>query len=137
MIGPPTGYAALYELVGRAFTFKLGGQAPVPEYKRRAARVASGWDVPLDPDPADVKAGESAYVESRCSHCHRGGAIIPDLRYSSKEVLSKAQFSLIVYDGIYAAAKGMPAFKDRLTRQQVDQIRTFVVSQSREAAAKR
>ncbi|MDA1275857.1 MAG: PQQ-dependent dehydrogenase, methanol/ethanol family [Verrucomicrobia bacterium] len=137
LLSSPTGYAALYEQVGRAFTFKLGGRTPVPEYKRRAAPVASGWDVPFDDNPADVQAGEAAYHQSQCVRCHGGGAVIPDLRYSSKEILSKAQFSLIVYDGIYAAAKGMPSFKDRLTRKQVDQIRAFVVSKSREASGKR
>ena len=91
----------------------------------------------MDASQEDIRAGAGHYNRLRCYRCHGGGPVVPNLWYSSKEVLSRELFSLIVYDGVYAKAKGMPSFGDRLTKEQVEQLRAFVVSMSRNVAGPR
>ncbi|MEN0044351.1 MAG: PQQ-dependent dehydrogenase, methanol/ethanol family [Pseudomonadota bacterium] len=75
----------------------------------------------------DIRAGFGHYARS-CSVCHgmnaAGGGVIPDLRYLSPE--KHVIFDRIVYDGVLAEA-GMPGFSHRLTREQVEQVRAYVI----------
>ena len=52
------------------------------------------------------------------------GGVVPDLRYLSAE--KHAIFDRIVYDGLLVEA-GMPKFSHRLTREQVEQVRAYVI----------
>ncbi|HSI75889.1 MAG TPA: cytochrome c [Lunatimonas sp.] len=62
-----------------------------------------------------------------CSSCHKlyGGGVIPDLSYSSPETF--AEFKKIVLDGEYLV-KGMPKFKERLSEQDVEDVKHYTLS---------
>ena len=84
--------------------------------------------------PEQITRGQSLYGQN-CSRCHRleyaaNPGILPDLRFSAKETLTDV-FSAIVYDGAYASAKGMPAFKDVLSKDDVEAIRAYIVTESK------
>ena len=71
---------------------------------------------------------------SHCFSCHGLNAVagpLPDLRYSSKEVLDS--FASIVLGGTRASA-GMPSFKKILSGKEVDAIRAYVIARAQEAA---
>ncbi|MGP1395638.1 MAG: PQQ-dependent dehydrogenase, methanol/ethanol family [Inquilinaceae bacterium] len=109
---------------GRVFTFRLGGNAPMPEAEitNRTELVAG---VPYNPD--HIPDGLAIYV-SNCLFCHgvpgvNNGGAIPNLGYSMPEVLQDAH--LWVLDGI-AVEQGMPSFADKLTEDDVAKIIAFI-----------
>ena len=72
---------------------------------------------------------------SRCFLCHGLNAIagpLPDLRYSSKEVLDS--LPSIVLGGTREAG-GMPSFKKILSEKEVKTIRAYIIARAQEAAA--
>ncbi len=125
---PPGGEAARYEQRGRLFTFVLGGKGAAPDYALRQPRVPTGPEIELEYSREAVSAGARLY-RKYCGACHQNGVLVPSLHYTSKE--THQLWELIVYDGIYAAAKGMPAFKGMMSREEVRQIQAFVVEASR------
>lgn len=136
--GGPRGEAAKFEQVGRVFTFALGAREPIPMPPARIARTPIGREIPLSPTPEQLARGRRLYAEA-CIRCHgladpKYPGSLPDLRFSLKETLTDL-FHPIVYDGAYAAAKGMPAFKADLTRDDVEAIRAYIVTESRKLAA--
>ena len=118
---------------GRILDFTLGGRAtlvakpyghaepPVPAVKLDATREA-------------IATGAALYT-ANCFTCHGVSAVAgptPDLRYASADV--HAQFDAIVRGGA-RADRGMPAFADRLTSEQVRAIEAYVLD--RAAVARR
>lgn len=93
-----------------------------------------GREILLSATPEQLARGRKLYADA-CVRCHALGdpkypASLPDLRFSLKETLTDL-FQPIVYDGAYATAKGMPAFKSDLTRDDVEAIRAFIITESR------
>ncbi|MDO5621177.1 MAG: PQQ-dependent dehydrogenase, methanol/ethanol family [Paracoccus sp. (in: a-proteobacteria)] len=109
---------------GRVYTFRLGGDAPMPELKMRpTAHLVEG--VPYD--PADVEAGAKLYVAS-CLFCHgvpavdNGGAL-PNLGYSAHDIIA-ALPELVLADTF--TPLGMPSFQGKLSESDLHKIAAFI-----------
>lgn len=109
---------------GRVYTFKLGGDAEPPEeVLSDRTELVSG--VPYDPD--DVGPGLAIYV-SNCLFCHgvpgvNNGGAIPNLGYSSPEVLANAEDWILQGAGIH---QGMPRFDAHLGEEDVTKLIAFI-----------
>jgi quinohemoprotein ethanol dehydrogenase len=71
---------------------------------------------------------------SHCFFCPGLNAVagpLPDLRYSSKEILDS--LASIVLGGA-RAPDGMPSYKKILTAKEVKAIRAYIISRSQETA---
>jgi quinohemoprotein ethanol dehydrogenase len=118
--------SGMYKAEGRVWTFRLdGAQAFEP--------VASQPRPPLSPiafeaSEEQITAGESLYADW-CYVCHGGGAasggIIADLRYSVPSVLDN--YRSIVGEGALLGL-GMPSFGDWLSGEDIDAIRSWVLT---------
>jgi quinohemoprotein ethanol dehydrogenase len=115
-----------YKAPGRLWTFVLDGEQdfePVHGIERPALTP-----VEYDASEAQVAEGADLYGQ-RCSMCHGGGAAsggaITDLRYATPDTY--ARFQSIVREGAYLEL-GMPSFNRWLTADQVDAIRSYVLS---------
>lgn len=109
---------------GRVYTFRLGGEAEMPE-PVLSARTELVQGVAYD--PADVPDGLGLYV-SNCLFCHgvpavQNGGAIPNLGYSAPETLENMHG--IVLGGALVEG-GMPSYEGRLTEADVDKIVAFV-----------
>ena len=123
---------------GRILTFALGASAQfqVPPFGHKnpptpAVRIAA--------PAATVREGKFLYANF-CLVCHGANAVagsgVPDLRYASAQV--HQEFAAIVLGGA-REARGMPSFKDLLTREDVRAIQAYVLSRaaaSRETPSK-
>ena len=109
---------------GRVYTFKIGGTAERPEeILSERTELVSG--VPYNPD--DVGPGLAVYV-SNCLFCHgvpgvNNGGAIPNLGYSSAEVLTKADAWILQGAGIHG---GMPRFDAHLSSDDVTKLIAFI-----------
>ncbi len=117
---------------GRILTFMLGGTAAlkVRAFGHTAPPVPA---IESNDSPQLVHQGRLLY-SSLCARCHGGNAVagpLPDLRYSSQEVLTGIEG--IVLGGTRAAA-GMPAFNKLLNPGKVRAIQAYIVSRARESA---
>ena len=117
--------------------FTLGGSATIPLPPARIVRAPVGREIPLSATPEQIARGQTLFTKS-CIRCHNpqfapNSGIVPDLRSSTKETLT-VLFSPIVYDGVFAGAKGMPSFKDVLSQDDVESIRSYIVSESKKLA---
>ena len=116
---------------GRLFVFKLGGAKTVeplspegvPPYEPPALKATS----------AQLENGFVKYAQT-CAVCHgvyaQSDEVIPDLRLADKPIWD--QYEDIVLHGALADG-GMASFKDILTKQDVDDIRAYVLEQAHEA----
>lgn len=109
---------------GRVYTFKVGGDAPLPETVK-SERLTLVEGVPYNPD--HVGDGLAIYV-SNCLFCHgvpgvNNGGGVPNLGYSDADLLMNA--SDIVLGGSMVAG-GMPSFADKLTEEDVEKLIAFV-----------
>ena len=109
---------------GRVFTFRVGGEAAMPDFEM-ATRTALVEGVPYDPE--DVPEGVALYV-SNCLFCHgvpgvNNGGAIPNLGYSSAEVLLDADAWVLQGAAIH---NGMPRFDTHLAEADVDRILAFI-----------
>ena len=117
---------------GRILTFALDGRAPLkaPPFGHKDPPVPA---IIAKQDPTDVHAGALLF-NSHCFLCHGLNAVagpLPDLRYSSKQVLDS--FSSIVLEGT-RASDGMPSFKKILSADEVGAIRAYVIARAQETA---
>lgn len=109
---------------GRVYTFKLDGDAEPPQdVLSDRTELVSG--VPYNPD--DVGPGLAVYV-SNCLFCHgvpgvNNGGAIPNLGYSSAEVLTQAEAWVLQGAGIH---DGMPRFDAHLTDDDVSKLIAFI-----------
>jgi quinohemoprotein ethanol dehydrogenase len=112
--------------IPRVLVYKLGGSAVLPALPAAAPPI-------LEPPPdtasaATVSAGKALY-HTYCSTCHgdsaTGSGVLPDLRNSSV-IKSAETFDLIVRQGT-RADKGMVAFKDEISPQDLEKIRAYVI----------
>lgn len=128
------GWGGTYGLVQRAtdrqgpgtvYTFAVGGKAPMPEFvKYRADELVGG----VKYDPAQVPAGTALYV-SNCVLCHgvpgvdRGGSI-PNLGYMNAAFIEN--LDKFVFKGP-AMNRGMPDFTGKLSMDDVEKIKAFIL----------
>jgi PQQ-dependent dehydrogenase (methanol/ethanol family) len=118
---------------GRILTFALDGRSTLkapPFGHKDPPRPA----VTAKQNPQIVRAGALLF-NSYCFLCHGLNAIagpLPDLRYSSKEVLDS--LPSIVLGGTRESG-GMPSFKKILSEKEVKTIRAYIIARAQEAAA--
>lgn len=128
------GWGGVYGLVqrgsertipGTVYTYSLDGNAEPPEYsKHQQTNLVSG----VDYNPELAEEGLGLYI-ANCVACHgvpgvdRGGAI-PNLGYSNAKVISDLES--FVLDGVLAN-RGMPDFSERLSEEDVNKIRAFIM----------
>lgn len=114
---------------GRILTFALGrtSQLVVPPFGHKNPPTPA---VRIDAPPATVGEGKILYA-TFCLVCHGANAVagsgVPDLRYATAQV--HREFAAIVLGGA-REARGMPSFKDLLTRAQVRAIQAYVLSRA-------
>jgi quinohemoprotein ethanol dehydrogenase len=93
----------------------------------------------LNPPPSTasketIEAGHQKF-SSHCAMCHEPPAanrsVFPDLRYSP--MLGSADaFSAVVLDGVLQA-NGMASFKGRLTADEVQSVRAYLIERANQA----
>ncbi len=118
---------------GRILTFALGGQAKlkVPSFGPQGPPPMP--DLTYDSSPELVHKGAMIF-NSHCMLCHGLNAVsgpLPDLRYSSKEMIES--LDQILLDGVLARA-GMPSYKKILNPQDVKALQAYIVARARESA---
>ena len=81
----------------------------------------------------ELKHGDELF-NRYCATCHvvneGGGGLAPDLAYSTLSV-NPASFKAIVHEGGYLRL-GMPRFGGRLTENDVEDIRKYILTKARE-----
>jgi quinohemoprotein ethanol dehydrogenase len=117
-----------YQNAGYVIAYALGGEAALPEVRRRPpGRV----DVPPRDDAPETIARGQALYSRHCMRCHgigtKSGGLLPDLRHSTRDVHD--QWRDIVLSGT-RAERGMASFADLLTAEDADAIHAYVVSQA-------
>ena len=114
---------------GRVITFKLGGTAEMPnplEYN-----VVETPKAALAGDAGSWQLGMQRFAEN-CMFCHGayaiGSGVLPDLRWSAMAATEQS-WQAIVRDGALTDS-GMIAFGDRLSDEEIEAIRTYVLRQA-------
>ena len=114
---------------GRVITFKLGGTAEMPnplEYN-----VVETPKATLAGDAGSWQLGMQRFAEN-CMFCHGayaiGSGVLPDLRWSAMAATEQS-WQAIVRDGALTDS-GMIAFGDRLSDEEIEAIRTYVLRQA-------
>ena len=116
----------------RILTFTLDGGAtlkPLPYGHKNPPTPAIRSNA-----PKKVIEEGSVLFASQCSNCHGVNAVagpVPDLRYSSKEVLQGIEGIVL---GGSRAQLGMPSFQKILNHDQVMAIQAYIVSRAKESA---
>ena len=120
---------AVGEEPARVITFKLGGNEPMPT--PMADQVVATPKSPMFGEPEQHQLGMQRYAES-CHFCHGAfavsGGVIPDLRWSAISASEQA-WDQVVRDGALAK-QGMVAFSERLSKEDTDAIRAYVIQQA-------
>jgi mono/diheme cytochrome c family protein len=117
---------------GRILTFALDGKAVLkaPAFGHKDPPVPV---VAAKQDPQMVTKGAMLF-NGNCFFCHGLNAVagpLPDLRYSSKEVMDS--FESIVRGGA-RLSYGMPTYKKLLSAKDVAAIKAYVIARSQESA---
>ncbi|MEM8752451.1 MAG: PQQ-dependent dehydrogenase, methanol/ethanol family [Pseudomonadota bacterium] len=108
----------------RVYTFKVGGEAPMPAFAEVADKTLVAG-VAYDPD--HYAEGAGLYV-ANCVFCHGvpgvdGGGNVPNLGYSTAETIGGLKD--ILFSAAFAEA-GMPSFEGRLSEEEVAKITAFI-----------
>jgi quinohemoprotein ethanol dehydrogenase len=120
--------------VSRILVFKLGAKGALPALTPQAEAVLD--PPPLTGKPEQIADGQSHYQNS-CSFCHGDSGIAgnanPDLRHSA--ALSNPKlWQDIVHDGILAN-NGMVAWNKNFNRDQIENIRHYIIKRANEDKA--
>ncbi|WP_439484932.1 PQQ-dependent dehydrogenase, methanol/ethanol family [Blastomonas fulva] len=119
--------------ISRIVAFRLNGKKSLPP--RPVFAEGPLAPPPMTGTPAQVTAGKRAF-HKYCSVCHGGaahsGGVIPDLRHSA--TLGNDAWYDVVMDGVLKD-RGMVSFASELSRDQVTEIRHYVVSRAHEDSA--
>jgi quinohemoprotein ethanol dehydrogenase len=117
----------------RLLVFKLGGSVQLPP----APPAPPAPELNPPPSTASqevIEQGRQRFV-SHCTMCHEppaaNRAAFPDLRYSGT-LHSPEAFSAIVLGGALQA-NGMASFKERLTEEEAQTIRAYLIIRANEA----
>lgn len=128
------GARTLYADSGKLMVFKLGGELQLPAPTPRDNKMPE--PPPLIATPEELEVGDRLYHEI-CANCH--GALgrdsilaqrIVDLRRMSPE--THKIYPAIVIGGL-KADRGMPNYGNRLSYEQIESIRQFIISKAIEA----
>ncbi len=118
--------SGMYKAEGRVWTFRLDGEEPIVPVSSQPRPPLTPIDVTLDPQT--VASGRRLYTQW-CYVCHGGdaasGGIIADIRYSLPSVFDS--YPQIVGQGALESL-GMPAFGEWLSAEEIDAIRSFILS---------
>jgi len=110
---------------GTVYTFKLGGSATPPEKLPPLEKQITS--LKTEASPVEIGNGFSLYAEY-CIGCHQaigvGGGNIPDLTMSSDAVFDN--YEAILLEGMLAS-QGMPTFGELLTKEEVQNIKDFIL----------
>jgi len=110
----------------RVLVFKLGGTVQLPVLKVAPSPILSP---PPDVAPAPIVEKGKALYQTYCSTCHgdaaTGSGILPDLRYSGA-IQSAQALDAIARQGALMS-RGMIAFKDEITPQDLEAIRAYLI----------
>ncbi|WP_372810697.1 PQQ-dependent dehydrogenase, methanol/ethanol family [Litorivivens sp.] len=113
----------------RVLTFKLGGEAVLPENPEKTL-----FEAPEPPEVSaeELKAGRTLYHEY-CSGCHGTDAVsngaVPDLRHLPGVFYEN--FDKVVLDGMMRKA-GMVGFGDVLDKEDSRLIKAYILTQAEE-----
>ena len=119
-------------LPGRLMVFKLGGKATAKPYD--IPKMAD-LDLTKVTTTGDAKKGFVGFHEN-CQVCHGpsvSGAFLPDLK-KTPLLLSPDDFRSVVIDGA-KAHNGMASFKRFMTAADAEDIRAYIISEAKKAAA--
>lgn len=109
---------------GAIYTFALGKNEPKPEYPTKPeSKIIT---LPVSGSEVEITNGSALYSQY-CGSCHNlnGGGVIPNLILSTPETFQI--FSEIVKEGAFLP-KGMPKFGDRLSGQDIADIKQYILS---------
>jgi quinohemoprotein ethanol dehydrogenase len=120
--------------IPRLIVLKLGGKGTLPALSVEPDYV---WNPPTAiGTPVDIATGQSNY-QRYCLVCHNPGAtgngVLPDLRKSGT-IADATAFKSVVIDGILKS-NGMASFASVLKPEEVEQIRSYVISRAHYAKA--
>ena len=109
---------------GRIFTFKIGGEKPIPEF---AASEPKPFLQGVNYDPKDIALGAKLYI-SNCVFCHgvpavANGGNIPNLGYSNQDMIANLE-TFVLTDAL--KEKGMPNFSGVLDEKDIVKIQAFI-----------
>ncbi|MFY0654934.1 MAG: PQQ-dependent dehydrogenase, methanol/ethanol family [Cyclobacteriaceae bacterium] len=123
-----------YKNYGRILTFKLkGGETPLPPLKKKVIFENKEAVLSMVVNEAQVTLGRNKFGHL-CGHCHMIGesndrySHYPNLAYLTKA--KQDIFESIVYDGAFASI-GMASFKDVLSKNEVEAIRNYILSEQK------
>ncbi len=118
---------------GRILTFAIGGQAKLKVLPFGPQGPPPMPQLTYDSSPQLVHRGAQIF-NSSCMLCHGLNAVggsLPDLRYSSKDMIES--LDQILLDGVFAPV-GMPSYKKILNAQDVKALQAYIVARARESA---
>ncbi len=127
------GYAGLHNKAtkqinpGTVYTFALGKKQPMPTFPIKPEKKL----IELSVTGTEKELAHGGFLfDQYCSACHNlnGGGTIPDPTFSTEETFNA--FKEIVWGGAYLP-KGMPKFGDRLSKQDVTDIKQYILSVSK------
>ncbi len=112
--------------VGRLMVFKLGGKAALPALPSEVVKR------PVPPestaDAETIAMGKTLY-DANCVVCHGdhviSSGLVPDLRWSPLLAADEAMQAVII-DGALST-RGMPSFKGRLNKKDVQALRSYII----------
>ncbi len=114
---------------GTLYTFALGGTEDRPKFPKQPKRELIGLE--FEATPEQIDNGGQLFAKY-CNQCHKGkifpGGSIPDLTYSPPEIFSA--FQQIVAEGTLLSL-GMPKFNDRLSTQDIHDIKHYILSEAK------
>ena len=119
----------------RLLVYKLGGTATLPPAPPPPRPPV------LNPPPSTasadtIEAGHKKFA-SHCAMCHdtlyANRGVFPDLRYSPM-INTPEAFVAVVIDGALQA-NGMASFKERLTADEVESVRAYLIERANQAKA--
>jgi quinohemoprotein ethanol dehydrogenase len=108
---------------GGIYTFALGGTESPPEFESGSPDVYA--DIAFEASQEEIQHGAQLFSRY-CGHCHNGNGAIPNLTFANEDVFGA--FDAIVGKGAFLG-KGMPNFGDRLSDDDVMDIKNFLLSE--------
>jgi quinohemoprotein ethanol dehydrogenase len=118
---------------GRILTFAIGGQAELKVLPFGPQGPPPIPQLSYDSSLELVHRGAEIF-NGRCMLCHGLNAVggsLPDLRYSSKDMIES--LDQVLLDGALAPL-GMPSYKKILNAQDVKALHAYIVARARESA---
>jgi quinohemoprotein ethanol dehydrogenase len=115
---------------GGIYTFAIGGRESPPEYPDKEPREIV--DLEFAASEENINHGKILF-NRYCRTCHGGDGVIPNLVYSRPEIISV--FHQIVGEGAFLV-KGMPGFHDRLSDEDIIDIKNYILSDAKTRRAK-